>query len=100
MSLETISAREMDKYLEESNIKIIDIRDHYEYIRGHIPNSINIPYQDYDEIYEVINKDEVCILYCARGNLSLFLGRDLSSEGFHIKSLYGGLNQYRGVLVR
>ncbi len=100
MSLESISANEVDNYIGKDNIMVIDIRNNVLYKRGHILSAINIPYKDFDCKNCSIPKYYELILYCDRGNQSLLLGRELSKEGYQVKSLYGGIYAYRGRLVK
>lgn len=100
MSFEAISAKDIDNYIGKNNVQIVDLRNEYEYKTGHIPSAINIPYEDFEYMKYQLNKEDEIILYCKRGNISLYLSRDLSKEGYQIKSMYGGINAYRGQLVR
>lgn len=100
MSLQTISAKDVEKFIEKNNVKIIDIREKYEYQFGHIKNAINIPYAELELKIDPFPYDNELVLYCERGNLSLFLGRELSKSGYNVKSLYGGICAYRGSLVK
>lgn len=100
MTFETIRAKDVEMYIGRPNTLIVDIREPDEYRRGHIPSSINIPYGEFDQWKKSISFDLLLILYCDRGNLSLLLARELSSEGFRVKNIYGGLNAYRGPLAR
>ncbi len=96
MNFETISAKEIDKYLSDNKVMIIDIRSPYEYNDGHIPTAINIPYQEFCRLKNKLDKEKTLILYCERGGTSIVLSRDLSKEGYNVKNIYGGINAYRG----
>lgn len=100
MEFETISAKDIEMYIGKPATLIIDVRDEDDYIRGHIPSAINVPYLDFDYWKRSIPYGVLLILYCDRGNLSLLLARELSGEGYQVKNIYGGLNAYRGPLVR
>ncbi|MFV0343920.1 MAG: rhodanese-like domain-containing protein [Anaerocolumna sp.] len=100
MTFETIRAKDIEMYIGRQGTLIVDIRDESDFRRGHIPTSINIPYIEIDNWKRSISIDLLLIFYCDRGNLSLLLARELSNEGYHVKNIYGGLNAYRGPLVR
>lgn len=100
MSFESISAKDIDRYIGRNNVQIVDLRETYEYNMGHIPYAINIPFEDFEYMKYQLPKNATIILYCQRGNVSLFLARDLSKEGYNVKSIYGGINAYRGNLVQ
>ena len=44
MAVNTISANQVQQMLARNQFSlIIDLRDYYDYTRGHLPNAINIP---------------------------------------------------------
>jgi rhodanese-related sulfurtransferase len=98
MGFETIRAKDIENYIGQQDNVIIDIRESFEYARAHIPTAINIPYNDFDSNKNSLPFNKTLILYCDRGNLSLFLARELSKEGFQVKNIYGGIRAYRGNL--
>ncbi|NLK29219.1 MAG: rhodanese-like domain-containing protein [Clostridiales bacterium] len=100
MSFDTIRTSDINKYLGNPDVLIIDLRDIKEYTAGHIPTAINIPYEDMEEEKANLPKNKLLIFYCDRGNISLLAARDLLKEGYHIKSLVGGLRAYRGYLEK
>jgi len=101
MYFETIRTKDILKYVQKPNTIIVDLRNSQEYKKGHIPSSVNIPYEDFDKYLHVFYDYQLIVLYCERGNLSLLAARDLSSQGFQgVKSLYGGLKSYTGKLEK
>lgn len=100
MSFDNIGSNELDNYIGKPNVTIIDLRDSWEYNSGHIPTAINIPYDELDDNKNKLSRNNLLIFYCERGNISLLAARDLLKEGYNIKSLYRGLNSYKGKLTR
>ena len=100
MNFETISAKDIVNYIGKKNVKIIDLRESFEYREGHIPTAINIPYCDFEDNMNQMSFNDELILYCDRGNLSLLLARDWSKEGYQMKTIYGGMRAYRGKIVK
>jgi rhodanese-related sulfurtransferase len=98
MSFDTIRTNDIIKYIGERNVIIIDLRDRNEYETGHIPTAINIPYEELEERKSSLNRNNLLIFYCDRGNISLLAARDLIKYGYNIKSLYGGIRAYNGRL--
>ena len=99
MSFETIRANDVMYYINQPNVLIIDLRDKDDYIRGHIPSAVNIPYKNLEKEKDNLNKDMLLIFYCDRGHISLMAARDMMKYGYHIKSMYGGIRAYHGKLV-
>lgn len=89
---------------------LIDLRDREEYQVSHIPEAICIPYEELRQnVPRLRNWTLQCkrrfghaalILYCDRGNTSIRAARDLYSQGFHVKNVYGGIRAYCGPLVQ
>lgn len=100
MNFRTISPREIEYYKAHFDVVVIDLREETEYLKGHIPNAINIPYEKIEENKLCLRQDKFLIVYCERGNTSLQLARQLSGDGYSIATVYGGIHAYRGTLVK
>ena len=70
-----IISLEFAKYLfDQKSAIFIDAREAEEYEVGHIKNSINIPYdyyEDYEEIMDGLDNEGTYITYCSGGECSL-----------------------------
>ncbi|MCD8363321.1 MAG: rhodanese-like domain-containing protein [Lachnospiraceae bacterium] len=93
--METISAKEIDRYLFDRNYLLVDVREPSEYRKKHIRGAICIPY---DMLLQRIRglRGTVPILYCDRGNLSMQATRELEEHGYRAISVVGGIRAYRG----
>ena len=84
-----MASLEFTKYFFDNKKAIfVDARESEEFEIGHIPGAINIPYDYYDEYMDVIdtlNYDDVFIIYCSGGECSLSL--DLADIFFNNKTL-------------
>lgn len=100
MPFDTIKTNDITKYIGNVNVMIIDLRDKSEFEAGHLPSAINIPYEELEERKYELQRNNLLIFYCGRGNISLLAARDLMKDGYNIKSLYGGLRAYHGKLER
>ena len=99
MSLDFISPKEVLKYIQRGDSLVIDIRDEELFRQGHIPGALSMPYDFFDETAPVLRKYGTIILCCEHGAASLFLGRRLSESGFHVLSIGGGMEAWRGPVV-
>ena len=94
---------EFAKYLfDQNSATFIDARETEEYKLGHIENSINIPYdyyEDYEEIMDGLDDEGTYITYCSGGecSLSIDLAEYLYNEKLIDKMLIfeGGWPQWR-----
>ena len=70
-----IISLEFAKYLfDQNSATFIEARETEEYKLGHIENSINIPYdyyEDYEEIMDGLDEEGTYITYCSGGECSL-----------------------------
>lgn len=98
MDIKTISAKDVINYIGNHNVLIVDLRRYDEYRRGHIPSAVNIPYDWLDTSSCGFHKYSLIVLYCERGNISLLAARKLSTKGYSVASICGGINSYRGKL--
>jgi rhodanese-related sulfurtransferase len=89
-------------YFDEKKAVIIDARDIEDYEISHIAGAINIPYdtyEDYGDIIDALNYDDVFIIYCSGGECSLSI--DLADVLFNEKAFEnvfvfeGGLPEWK-----
>jgi rhodanese-related sulfurtransferase len=96
MKLVTISANDIDNYINNSKYLIVDLREKEDYDKSHILGAISMDYDDIDNNKVKLPHNSTLILYCDRGGLSLMAAKKLSKMGFDVKSVIGGFNAYRG----
>ena len=96
MYIDTIRARDIDRYYIQGETIIVDLRSKEEYEKAHIPAAVNIPYEDLDDYKQLLYRWKHVILYCTRGNLSLIAARELSKDcSSKLMSVGGGFKAYR-----
>lgn len=90
---DSVDMKDINNYPE--NINLIDIRDKYQYLLGHIPNAINIPYVYLIMMPEnYLDRDKMYFLYCDHGEKSRKICLHLQEEGYHVTDLIGGYESY------
>jgi rhodanese-related sulfurtransferase len=86
--------------LYTNDITFVDARDQADYIAGHITNSINIPFDDFDnhkQKLELLSKEKPMVIYCAgtECDLSILLGNLLFEQGYkQVYVFFGGWNEW------
>jgi len=86
--------------LFNKGITFVDSRDEADYIIGHITNSINIPFDDFDnhkQKLEKLSKEKPLVIYCAGTDcdLSHLLGNLLFEQGYkQVYVFFGGWNEW------
>ncbi|MDY3250062.1 MAG: rhodanese-like domain-containing protein [Candidatus Choladocola sp.] len=96
--METISAKELDRYVQKDGFYIVDLRSPAEFARGHIRGAANVPSGRFRKELEGM-KNRAIILYCERGGFSMAVARELEKEGYHTISVVGGIRAYRGTNI-
>lgn len=93
--METISAREIDRYIYDRSYILIDVRRPSEYRKMHIKGAVCIPHEYLLERMKGLGQS-IPILYCDRGGLSMQAARELEEHGYRAISVVGGIQAYRG----
>lgn len=95
LSIDTISAEDLDSYIGRKDVVIIDLRENEMYENSHLKTAVNIPYEKLEECRK-FSKKKLLVLYCQRGSSSLFAARELMKMGYRVKSVVGGIRCYKG----
>lgn len=85
----------MEKHLEDFNL--IDVRGYEDYIKGHIPYAVHIPFEQMEEQLVKLSKDKVNILYshsflCQKSKKAAYI---LADEGYPVMELLGGFKGWK-----
>ncbi len=96
MRLETISAKDMDRFINNNGFLFVDLREKEDFNKVHMIGAINMDYDDITNNKANLPNNKVLILYCDRGGLSLMAAKKLSRMGYNVKSVIGGINAYKG----
>ena len=93
-SIENISMREIEKYINKMEYMIIGLRERKDYIKYHIEGAVNIPYESVinESIYIPYNKK--LVLYCEHGGVSIMAAKKLMKRGYEVINTLGGITAY------
>ena len=100
---EQITMEQAAEYMEyESDYILLDVRTEEEYAKGHIPGAICI---SSDEIKAKANellpdKEQMIYVYCRSGNRSRQASEKLVKLGYTSVVEIGGINSWKGEIVR
>lgn len=92
--METISAREIDRYIFDRNYLLVDVRQPADYRRMHVRGAVCIPYETLKARIRGLGST-IPILYCERGGLSM-QRRRTGERGIRALSVVGWNRAYRG----
>ena len=79
-------------------VKIIDIRDNYQYNLGNIPTSKNVPKNfllTNPNLY--LNFEDTYYIYCEFGDTSSKVCNTLRKKGYKTVNVLGGYNEYKRI---
>lgn len=100
LEVPSIDQNELVKYLNDPDVIIVDVREASGYTKGHIPNSINIPFEDFQKRYNELDSNKTIILVCHSGGMGKASGQFLLQQGFqHVANLDGGMAKWTGQVV-
>ncbi len=78
-----------------TNPLVIDVREHDEYIRGHIPNAKNIPVEEILDNYDkYLNINDTYYVYCETSLRSIRVCEQLSDLGYKVFVINGGYKEW------
>lgn len=92
-----ISAQELYEYIDSSHAFIIDLRSPRQFVKKHVRGAKNISIEQIENGTHHLPKDKEIILYCERGGLSSMAVSILESQGYHAKSVVGGMNALKSI---
>ena len=96
-----VSTAEAATMLErERSYMLVDARPEADFLAGHIPGSINVPYESVgDEPPEALpDKDQRIFIYCGGGGLSYQLAVKLRDMGYTNLVKFGGMKEWTGAV--
>lgn len=102
-SYSTISSKEANKLLANSDSFLLDVRTLAEYSEGHIPNSTLIPHTEILANQDKLptNKDINIIVYCRSGNRSKNASEELIKLGYkNVYNMAGGISNWSYVIEK
>ena len=91
---EDVDVKEFAKLIADSSVIVLDVRTSEEYNEGHIARAINIDIKKDDFITNVkstLHTDRMIAVYCRSGRRSADACNWLSTEGYNVVNLKGGI---------
>lgn len=90
-----INVNDIDELI--GKVELIDIREDYEYKGGSIKSAKNIPMGELlNEPGKYLNKSKEYYIMCQSGGRSARACNNLTSQGFNVINVSGGMGSYVG----
>ena len=94
----SVSAPEFEKEIKSDSVQLVDVRTPKEYAEGHIDGALNLNVQsdDFKELAQrELSKDSTVLVYCRSGRRSLDAAEILTSLGYKVVNLKGGIIEWK-----
>ncbi len=88
---------------DSAHCQIVDVRTAEEFATGHLPSAINIDIHRSDfeqECLGRLTRDQTVAVYCRSGKRSKVAAGRLTSIGFKVKEMDGGVMAWEGPLTK
>lgn len=93
MKFEILHPKDVEKIQKQKKAIIVDLRKEASYLQFHYKNAVNIPYLENERWLNQFGKNQVYILYCDYGNISLLAARKLAKKGIVVYTVIGGISK-------
>lgn len=80
------------------DMNILDVRESDEYASGHIKEAQSMPLSTLQNTYQSLDKNKHYHIVCHSGGRSAQASKFLSSAGYNVTNVMGGMSAYRGPL--
>lgn len=89
------------KYINDYNTVIIDLRSQFDYLKAHIPNSYNIPYDLFIQKYAYyLNQSKTYYLICESGKRSKECTLLLLRNNYNVINITDGFINWKGPIEK
>lgn len=91
-----VQVNEFEKFLQQPNVVLIDVRTAREFESGHLEKAINIDIYDNQFKEKVLktDKNKTILVYCRSGNRSAQAASFLRANGYKVVDLAGGIGAW------
>lgn len=97
--IESIDVNEIDRLSKK--VHLIDIREPFEYERGHLAKAKSIPMNDIlSETEKHLESSEIYYIICQTGSRSKGTCKVLKKIGYNVINVSGGTSKYKGKLIK
>jgi rhodanese-related sulfurtransferase len=90
-----ISVEELDRFLRDGGVRLMDVREAWEYRRGRVPGAFNVPLSQFAQRAADLPRDKRILVICESGSRSLAATDFLLTSGFEgAASVRGGTDAW------
>lgn len=99
MEVHTVGSDQFHKIVDNGHVQILDVRSKGEYVKGHLPNAINIDIKSCDfnsNARASLDRDMPVAVYCQSGKRSCIASSILLDMGYEVYELQDGVAGWVG----
>lgn len=97
----SITSKEvLERLQKKEDLFMIDVREPGEWAMGHVAGAVHFPLSQLAELQKKLDRRRETIVMCQSGARSALACEMLTERGFDVVNMTGGLNAWRGPLVR
>ena len=86
-----VSVEELDVLRRQDSVRVLDVREDWEFVRGHVPGAIHVPLGQLPGRVDQLPRDRRILVICASGHRSRSAADLLLGHGFEgAASVRGG----------
>lgn len=89
--MQTVNTKQLAQKLKEEKINLIDVREPFEFIEGHVKGAINKPMSQLRHWKDELEQDQTYYMMCRSGNRSGQVANLLTELGHKIYNVEGGI---------
>lgn len=101
MKISELTPEEVEQKMKSAeNITILDVREDDEWESGHIEGAVHIPLWQLPQSLDRLDPQDETVVVCHSGGRSLRACEYLSSLGYRVTNMAGGMSSWRGHTIR
>lgn len=83
------------KRMQEAGALVLDVREKFEWDRGHVPGAKLVPLGDVERLAGELPKDRPIVVHCALGSRSRKAAATLAEKGYDVVHIGGGFSEWK-----
>jgi len=96
---QSITMPEFEQLWKRNTVKLLDVREADEYAHAHVEGAISMPLSGIEDTAYQLDKNENYYVMCLSGARSMAACQYLSSKGYKVTNVMGGISAWRGEVV-
>ena len=93
--VQTMDVDELDRLTAAGEVHVLDVRQDWEWRRGHVPGAIHVPLSQLPTLMWKLPRDKPLAVICEHGERSLVAAHYLAARGFEgVVSVSGGTSAW------